>query len=223
MSRHIRSCRFDRNIVVIPNFLDCSIHRRLDVPDLRQRFTGGDSSVQDRHARVELPSGQTDRSRARNIRPHSARGAGAPAARGRRSGARKGVAPRSRVGDREPRRHRRRAGRGRAAAVGERRISAAVNAGKLRPCGARGDGVRGARRGIARRRAPRSDRARRSAAFCIRSTRWTKWPPAQSRFSPTPSFIGPSRTRRASECGCTFARSAWYRCTRNAMEADSAV
>jgi N-acetyl-alpha-D-glucosaminyl L-malate synthase BshA len=32
-------------IVVIPNFLDCSIHRRLDVPDLRQRFTGGDSSV----------------------------------------------------------------------------------------------------------------------------------------------------------------------------------
>jgi len=33
------------NIVVIPNFLDCSIHRRLDVPDLRQRFTGGDSSV----------------------------------------------------------------------------------------------------------------------------------------------------------------------------------
>ena len=33
------------NIVVIPNFLDCSIHRRLEVPDLRQRFTGGDSSV----------------------------------------------------------------------------------------------------------------------------------------------------------------------------------
>ena len=33
------------DIVVIPNFLDCAIHRRLDVPDLRQRFTGGDSSV----------------------------------------------------------------------------------------------------------------------------------------------------------------------------------
>jgi N-acetyl-alpha-D-glucosaminyl L-malate synthase BshA len=31
-----------RPIAVIPNFLDCAIHRRLEVPDLRQRFTGGD-------------------------------------------------------------------------------------------------------------------------------------------------------------------------------------
>jgi L-malate glycosyltransferase len=37
--------RVKSDIVVIPNFLDCSIHRRMDVPDLRRRFTGGDSSV----------------------------------------------------------------------------------------------------------------------------------------------------------------------------------
>ena len=31
-----------RPIAVIPNFLDCSVHRRHDVPGLRERFTGGD-------------------------------------------------------------------------------------------------------------------------------------------------------------------------------------
>ena len=34
-----------REITVIPNFLDCSIHRRLDVPDLRRRFAGDDPDV----------------------------------------------------------------------------------------------------------------------------------------------------------------------------------
>ena len=34
-----------RDIAVIPNFLDCAIHRRLDVPELRARFTGGDPSA----------------------------------------------------------------------------------------------------------------------------------------------------------------------------------
>ena len=37
---HVRS-----DIVVIPNFLDCAIHRRLNVPELRRRFTGGDDNV----------------------------------------------------------------------------------------------------------------------------------------------------------------------------------
>lgn len=31
-----------RDIAVIPNFLDCAIHRRLSVPDLRRRFAGDD-------------------------------------------------------------------------------------------------------------------------------------------------------------------------------------
>jgi L-malate glycosyltransferase len=31
-----------REIAVTPNFLDCAIHRRLHVPDLRRRFDGGD-------------------------------------------------------------------------------------------------------------------------------------------------------------------------------------
>jgi N-acetyl-alpha-D-glucosaminyl L-malate synthase BshA len=34
-----------RDIEVIPNFLDCSVHRRLDVPGLRARFTGGDDRL----------------------------------------------------------------------------------------------------------------------------------------------------------------------------------
>jgi N-acetyl-alpha-D-glucosaminyl L-malate synthase BshA len=34
-----------REIEVIPNFLDCTIHRRQDVPGLRARFTGGDPDV----------------------------------------------------------------------------------------------------------------------------------------------------------------------------------
>jgi N-acetyl-alpha-D-glucosaminyl L-malate synthase BshA len=33
-----RELRLDCEIRVIPNFLDCSVHRRLDVPDLRHRF-----------------------------------------------------------------------------------------------------------------------------------------------------------------------------------------
>jgi L-malate glycosyltransferase len=33
-----RELRLDCEIRVIPNFLDCSVHRRLDVPDLRNRF-----------------------------------------------------------------------------------------------------------------------------------------------------------------------------------------
>jgi N-acetyl-alpha-D-glucosaminyl L-malate synthase BshA len=34
-----------RDIAVIPNFLDCGIHRRLSVPDLRRRFAGGDGGA----------------------------------------------------------------------------------------------------------------------------------------------------------------------------------
>jgi N-acetyl-alpha-D-glucosaminyl L-malate synthase BshA len=33
-----RELRLDREIRVIPNFLDCSVHRRIDVPNLRARF-----------------------------------------------------------------------------------------------------------------------------------------------------------------------------------------
>ena len=34
-----------RNIEVIPNFLDCSLHRRQTIPSLRGRFTGNDPNV----------------------------------------------------------------------------------------------------------------------------------------------------------------------------------
>ncbi len=37
--------RVTRDITVIPNFLDCTIHRRQDMPDLRRRFTGGNPDV----------------------------------------------------------------------------------------------------------------------------------------------------------------------------------
>ena len=35
----------ERDIAVIPNFLDCNAYRRISVPDLRRRFTGGDENV----------------------------------------------------------------------------------------------------------------------------------------------------------------------------------
>ena len=34
-----------RAITVIPNFLDCAIHRRIERPELRRRFTGGDEET----------------------------------------------------------------------------------------------------------------------------------------------------------------------------------
>ena len=129
------------NIVVIPNFLDCSIHRRLEVPDLRQRFTGGDSSVKIvTHVsnfrpvkRIEAVLQIFDRIR-RAYQRACCLSAMVPSLERRRAS----VASWGRA----PSRHRRRAGRGCAAVVGERCVSASVSAGKFRPCGARGDGVR---------------------------------------------------------------------------------
>jgi L-malate glycosyltransferase len=40
-----RELRLDCEIRVIPNFLDCSVHRRLDVPDLRHRFASDDERI----------------------------------------------------------------------------------------------------------------------------------------------------------------------------------
>jgi glycosyltransferase involved in cell wall biosynthesis len=37
--------RVSREIEVIPNFLDCGIHRRQDVPGLREKFTGDDPNA----------------------------------------------------------------------------------------------------------------------------------------------------------------------------------
>lgn len=37
-----RELGIDRSIAVIPNFLDCAVHRRVAVPELRRRFAGGD-------------------------------------------------------------------------------------------------------------------------------------------------------------------------------------
>jgi len=47
VSKSLRASTYEqlgvkREIEVIPNFLDCSIHRRQDVGDLRRRFTGSD-------------------------------------------------------------------------------------------------------------------------------------------------------------------------------------
>ena len=40
-----RELGVDREIRVIPNFLDCSVHRRIDVPDLRNRFARPDEKI----------------------------------------------------------------------------------------------------------------------------------------------------------------------------------
>jgi N-acetyl-alpha-D-glucosaminyl L-malate synthase BshA len=50
VSRSLRDATYaelgvKRAIEVIPNFLDCAIHRRLPRPDLRSRFTGGDPAT----------------------------------------------------------------------------------------------------------------------------------------------------------------------------------
>ena len=54
-----RQLRLDCEIRVIPNFLDCSVHRRLAVPDLRHRFCT--RRREDRDPRLELSSGQASR------------------------------------------------------------------------------------------------------------------------------------------------------------------
>ena len=71
----------------------------------------------------------------------------------------------------------------RAAAVGRRRVPAAVGAGELRPGGARSDGVRGAGRRVARRRAARGDRARRHRVPARARTISTAWRGRRSRCS----------------------------------------
>src|SRR5688572_8037230 len=50
VSNSLRTSTYDelgvtREISVIPNFLDCSVHRRRPRPDLRKRFTGGDEAT----------------------------------------------------------------------------------------------------------------------------------------------------------------------------------
>ncbi|MEO8257627.1 MAG: N-acetyl-alpha-D-glucosaminyl L-malate synthase BshA [Acidobacteriota bacterium] len=40
-----RELGVDRDIRVIPNFLDCSVHRRIAVPDLRSRFARADEKI----------------------------------------------------------------------------------------------------------------------------------------------------------------------------------
>src|SRR5262245_19653498 len=53
--------------------------------------------------------------------------------------------------------------------------------------------------------------------------RSTKWRPARLRCSLTPSFIALWRLPHVSGCGCTFAPTASFRCTRIATEADVSI
>ena len=50
VSQSLRTSTYDelgvsRDITVIPNFLDCAVHRRRPRPELRRRFTGGDDET----------------------------------------------------------------------------------------------------------------------------------------------------------------------------------
>ena len=150
-----------RDIEVIPNFLDCGVHRRQDLPDLRKRFTDGDPNAKIVvHVSNFRPVKRIDYVMAIFDRIRRQR-AGAAAAGRRRARAAAGAAHGARAGHLEPAPRRRRAGGGAAAAVGERRLPAAVDGRELRPGRARGDGVRRAGRGVAGRRCARGDRARR--------------------------------------------------------------
>ena len=58
-----------REIAVIPNFLDCALFRRVDVPELRRRFSRSDEA-EGRDPRVELPAGQAHRRGRGSLRAH---------------------------------------------------------------------------------------------------------------------------------------------------------
>ena len=61
-----------RDIRVIPNFLDCSVHRRRDVPDLRERFARPDEKLVI-HVSNFRPVKRVD-GRGRGLRAHPQRG-----------------------------------------------------------------------------------------------------------------------------------------------------
>ena len=156
-----------RDIRVIPNFLECDEHRRRELPDLRARLCpparydkliihlSNFRPVKRVDAVVEIFERVRKEVRAKLIF----------VGEGPELGARDAHGARARAGVR--RRGARRAGSGRAAAVGVRSVPAAVGAGELRPGGARSDGLRGAGRGLARRRTcPRSSKTACRGFLC---------------------------------------------------------
>ena len=149
-----------REIEVIPNFLDCGVHR---AGTCRRCASGSPADDERTHrgAHLELPAGEAHRRTSWRSSIAFVASARAAAAGGRwprapgartappvssalrrsctRSGAQEEVLPLLSV---------------------SRRLPAAVGPGELRSGGARGDGVRGAGGGVARRWCARGDRAR---------------------------------------------------------------
>ena len=89
-----------REIEVIPNFLDCGLHKRQHVPSLRERLHRRRPQREDRRPHLELPPGEAHRSRDGGVRPHPQARARAAAAGRRRPGAAAGAAHRARAGHR---------------------------------------------------------------------------------------------------------------------------
>ena len=126
--------------------------------DLRSRFVG-ERRGQGRDPRLEFPAGQTHRRGDGCVRAHRAAAPGPPAAGRRRPRVRVGPPARPRARRVAPGRCGRRAGGGDSAALGRGPVPAAFGTGELRPGRARGDGVRGAGRGVERGRTAGGDRA----------------------------------------------------------------
>ena len=210
-----RHLRLTSPIVVVPNFLDCGRYTPMPDPALRARHLPAGS--------LRQPARCTSRTSARSSASTPSSTSSAASAPQRRA---KIVL----VGD-GPERGRvealaREAGIAehveilgelddvRGAALGRRRLPAAVGAGELRPRRARGDGLRRAGRRVARRRAaggdhrrpdrlsPRPGRPRRDGGGRAGPARRSVAPPARS-----PTWPGP-RSSTAST------RTAWSRCTR---------
>ena len=68
-------------IAVIPNFLDCAVHRRRAAAGSAEAFLRWRRGDEDHRARLELPAGQARRLGGGDLRSHPQEGAGAAAAR----------------------------------------------------------------------------------------------------------------------------------------------
>ncbi len=81
-----RELALKTDIRVIPNFLNCAVHRRVEASAVRERLIG-DERAKVADPRVQLPAGQACAGGHRDLRSHLPQRARAPAHGGRRTGA----------------------------------------------------------------------------------------------------------------------------------------
>ena len=130
-----------RDIRVIPNFVDTHRYRRVSSPDLRRQICPSG-----RYEKLIVHTSNLGRSSVRSGRGHLQAHPGcravSPRARRRRSRSSESLPSRARFGSESGCLHPRRTGSAGSAALGRRLVSSSVTAGKLRARSTRGDGLR---------------------------------------------------------------------------------